>query len=227
MTSTDPLAYEWFRTILFDAIAATDIDASTDDHVQAIATSFPDAHFEHRMNEHGARVRRVVVEGEWEINPSPIVLAQAESAEGFRFGRKVWPARVARDGDPDRRSDGQLIEFGEGAWHPVDEPPKNTQKPCNTCSGAGCAECEPLAPDGKPWLNPLNENETESYYDRMANPPLSTGRCTDPACSSARIPNHSHLTQAGQQAALAEVIEALRADSDCPEPVHGKCTHEV
>jgi hypothetical protein len=27
-----------------------------------------------------------------------------------------------------------------------------------------------LAADGKPYLNPLDENETESYYDRMAGP---------------------------------------------------------
>lgn len=55
-------------------------------------------------------------------------------------------------------------------------------EPCETCDDMGCAECEPL----------------------------SSGRCTDPACSAAHIPNHSHLTQAGQQAALAEVMDALR-----------------
>lgn len=113
MTSTDPLAVERFRTIISDNLTRADRDVVRD----GILEDFPGAYFEHRTNEHGVRMRRVVAEGEWEVDP-----------------------------------------------HPVE--------------------------------------------------PLSTGHCTDPSCSSAHIPNHAHMTQAGQQAALASVMEALRADDD-------------
>jgi hypothetical protein len=125
MSDTDPLAHERFRTILMGPIEAeADLiyegGGSYDDDavVEALADLFPDAHFEHRTNDAGVRVRRVVVAGGWEVDP-------------------------------------ELV-------------------------------------------------------------PLSAGRCTDLTCSAAYIPNHSHMTQAGQQVALAEVLEALRADSDSP-----------
>jgi hypothetical protein len=125
MSDTDPLAHERFRTILTDAVESTGYDAYANglDADPDVASSkviglFPEAYFEHRTNDAGVRVRRVVVASEWEVDPEPA--------------------------------------------------------------------------------------------------PVNSGRCTDPACSTAYIPNHAHMTQAGQQAALAEVLEALRADSDSP-----------
>jgi hypothetical protein len=119
MTSTDPLAIERFRTILTDIIGRQIDDhydggayADEDEVTKEVLDQFPDAHFEYRTNEHGVRVRKVVVASEWENDPTP--------------------------------------------------------------------------------------------------EPLSIGRCTDTACSSAYIPNHAHLPQSGQQAALAAVVDALR-----------------
>jgi hypothetical protein len=78
MPDTDPLAVERFRTILTDTIRDTGYDAygmadEADPDTVAIRLvhQFPEAHFEHRVNEHGAAVRRVVVAGEWETDPNP------------------------------------------------------------------------------------------------------------------------------------------------------------
>lgn len=72
MTATDPLALERFRTILTDTLdkmrPGTDFPHR---EAEPIVQRFPDAHFEYRTNEAGVRVRRVVVEGAWEVNPLP------------------------------------------------------------------------------------------------------------------------------------------------------------
>jgi hypothetical protein len=115
MSNTYPLARERFRTILLDPIEAEadrifegGVSYADDAVVEALADLFPDAHFEHRTNGAGVRVRRVVVASEWEVDPEPAS----------------------------------------------------------------------LAPDGKPWLNPLDENEAESYYDRSSR--LTAVREADP-----------------------------------------------
>jgi hypothetical protein len=115
MSDTDPLAHERFRTILTDAVESTGYDAYANglDADPDVASSkviglFPEAYFEHRTNDAGVRVRRVVVASEWEVDPEPAS----------------------------------------------------------------------LAPDGKPWLNPLDENEAESYYDRSSR--LTAVREADP-----------------------------------------------
>jgi hypothetical protein len=77
MPATDPLAYERFRTILIDAAdeviyGGSDIPDQVDPSALAerIVNDFPDAHFEYRTNDAGVRVRRVVVEGTWGVDPA-------------------------------------------------------------------------------------------------------------------------------------------------------------
>jgi hypothetical protein len=122
MSDTDPLAHERFRTILTDAFEWT----PTDTGVDAACEIFPDAHFEHRTNDAGVRVRRVVVAGEWEVDPDAVPV-------GDSLGERPHAAEGCHNG---------------GRPH--------------------LGPCVTLAPDGKPWLNPLDENETESHYDRNA-----------------------------------------------------------
>lgn len=78
MTATDPLAHERFRTILAEAVRSTGYDAYADgqDADPDVAASkvlalFPDARFQLALNEHGVKVRRLVIHGEWEVNPTP------------------------------------------------------------------------------------------------------------------------------------------------------------
>jgi len=71
MFSTDPLAHERFRTILTDALGNLDDEAPYEVAADGILSEFPHAHFEYRTNEAGARLRRVVVEGTWEVDPLP------------------------------------------------------------------------------------------------------------------------------------------------------------
>lgn len=75
----DVLAGERFRTILADAItsASSTIDRGDYDEdlvapgagADSIVVQFPEARFEHRVNEHGVAVRRVVVASGWEVDP--------------------------------------------------------------------------------------------------------------------------------------------------------------
>lgn len=69
MTAADPLAAERFRTIVAEAIDKPGMDAPWQE-AEPIVDRFPDAYFEHRTNEHGVRVRRVVVASEWEVDPT-------------------------------------------------------------------------------------------------------------------------------------------------------------
>lgn len=72
MTSADPLAHERFRTIVSDVMldARSYYGERAADHTvltEAVASEFPEAHFEYRTNEQGVRVRKVVVEGREEV----------------------------------------------------------------------------------------------------------------------------------------------------------------
>jgi hypothetical protein len=68
MTATDPLAHERFRTILTDNLTRAEKAVIRD----GILEDFPDAHFEYRTNDAGVRVRRVVAEGAWEVDPNAV-----------------------------------------------------------------------------------------------------------------------------------------------------------
>lgn len=76
MTSADPLAHERFRTIVDTAIheaqrAGWPADAIVVELARMVGDEFPEAHFEYRTNEHGVRVRKVVVESGEEVYPDP------------------------------------------------------------------------------------------------------------------------------------------------------------
>jgi hypothetical protein len=76
MTSADPLADERFRTIVSDTlrdfVTENYPDSWFDDSsVSMLAREFPEAHFEYRTNEAGVRLRKVVVESGWEVDPLP------------------------------------------------------------------------------------------------------------------------------------------------------------
>jgi hypothetical protein len=78
---TDPLALERFRTILADAIRAGSdgVGSHGEWHFpepdDLAAAMLPDllgsARFQLALNEHGVKVRRLVIYGEWEVNPAP------------------------------------------------------------------------------------------------------------------------------------------------------------
>jgi hypothetical protein len=76
MTSADPLAHERFRTIVSDTLQDflrehfPNASWFEDGSVNMIASEFPEAHFEYRVNEAGVRVRKVVVESRGEVDPS-------------------------------------------------------------------------------------------------------------------------------------------------------------
>jgi hypothetical protein len=89
MSDTDPLARERFRTILLGPIEA-EAERIWDDHgisygddaaAAEIVGSFPEAYFERRTNDNGVRMRRVVVIGEWEVDPMPAVKNMQEPCD--------------------------------------------------------------------------------------------------------------------------------------------------
>jgi hypothetical protein len=98
----DPMALARLRNVIAETIDRPGMD---DPWHQAapIAAVFPSAHFEREVNEHGVPMRRLVVTGEWEMDPAK-----------------------PRDADLSRRPDGQLLEWGDGRWHEVAEPPTAT-----------------------------------------------------------------------------------------------------
>jgi hypothetical protein len=78
MSTLDPLAIERFRTILTDIVdhaaddayeggAALDVTGV----VEQVLTALPGARFQLALNENGVKVRRLVIHGEWEVNPAP------------------------------------------------------------------------------------------------------------------------------------------------------------
>jgi hypothetical protein len=103
MTDTDPLAAERFRTVLTDVIGKQIDDhydggahANEDEVAKDILDHFPEAHFEHRTNEHGVPMRRVAVAGEWEVDPAPSAKCP-NCAPGYDCESGVYtPADAAR-----------------------------------------------------------------------------------------------------------------------------------
>jgi hypothetical protein len=83
--STDPghpqpdvMALQKLRTVLADTIrdhtgevALTDGWVDSEMVALALMEHFPTAQFEHDVNSNGVAVRRVIVRGEWEVDPAP------------------------------------------------------------------------------------------------------------------------------------------------------------
>lgn len=93
---TDPLARERFRTTLAESARAANWDPQSfgDDadpyaFAEQIASAFPGAHFEYQTNAADVRMRRVVVEGEWEVNPLPDL--RPEWADGPNMPHEPGP----------------------------------------------------------------------------------------------------------------------------------------
>lgn len=104
VVTTDPLAYERFRAILTDAVVcAQQSDVSA---IDAALADFPDAHFEYRTNDAGVRLRKVVVEGTWEVDPLPAWMDGPTRTD------------VASVGGCDPRDDVPGYSFGDAAGRP-------------------------------------------------------------------------------------------------------------
>lgn len=84
MTAADPLAAERFRTIVAEAIDKPGMDAPWQE-AEPIVGRFPNAYFEYRTNEHGVRVRRVVVASEWEVDPTSAPPAESDAGARHPF----------------------------------------------------------------------------------------------------------------------------------------------
>lgn len=65
----DVLAVERFRTVLTDSVVWAQRNETSE--VDSVLAEFPSAQFVHDVNSAGVPVRRLVVHGEWEVDPNP------------------------------------------------------------------------------------------------------------------------------------------------------------
>jgi hypothetical protein len=76
------MAVERFRSVLTDV---TDAAFGAGDRIRLMLEAFPSAQFVQDVNAAGVPVRRLVVHGEWEVDPNPPAVPQVERGDVVHY----------------------------------------------------------------------------------------------------------------------------------------------